>query len=167
MASHLIEANRKDAEIVHGDELGQKKCAQMLKELEAPNGLLALKDILEVGVNRKTGFVWAIQKKPTTHFFHKAGELVQYGTEVTCFCAKQRAKKVTGVKTKEMCFWVAIGDIHMDEKDSSKITFKNLTTGFTRTHPFSAFEHEEEDDEKDGEVEKGLPLSASEGGVKL
>ncbi|KAL5717837.1 hypothetical protein ACHQM5_010799 [Ranunculus cassubicifolius] len=170
MASHLIEANRKDAEIVHGDELGQKKCAQMLKELDVPNGLLPLKDILEVGVNRKTGFVWVTQKKPTTHLFRKAGQLVQYGTEVTCFCAKHRAKKVTGVKAKEMFFWVALGDIYVDEKDSSKITFKNPMTGFTRTHPLSAFEREEEEEKKKFEdtVERnGFPLLALEGCVDL
>ncbi|KAL5731770.1 hypothetical protein ACHQM5_004468 [Ranunculus cassubicifolius] len=168
MASHMIEANRKDAEIVHGNELGQKKCAQMLKELDVPNGLLPLKDILEVGVNRKTGFVWVTQKKPTTHYFQKAGQLVQYGTEVTCFCARHRARKVTGLKVKEMFFWVSLGDIYIDEKDATKVTFKNPTTGFTRTLPVSAFELDEDEAVKDGEIEKkGFPLLALEEGIKL
>ena len=51
-------------------------------------------------------------------------------------------RRLTGVKTKELLFWVSISDIYVDEKDLEKISFAN-PTGISRTFPVSAFELEE------------------------
>ncbi|XP_004135756.2 uncharacterized protein LOC101222618 [Cucumis sativus] len=127
------------AEVYHGDELCQEKSKQILKEVGLPNGLLPLKDIEECGILRETGFVWIKQKKSTTHKFEKIGKLVSYANEVTAIVEKNKIKKLTGVKTKELLVWVSLSDIYVDEPPSGKISFQT-PTGLFRTFPVSAFQ---------------------------
>ncbi|KAJ8761979.1 hypothetical protein K2173_006581 [Erythroxylum novogranatense] len=111
--------------------------------MELPNGLLPLKDILEVGYNRSTGFVWLTQKNQAEHKFKAADRLVWYDKVVTAFVEKRKMRKVTGVKAKELLIWVSIEDIYVDEKDLGTVTFSNSLTGISRSFHTSAFQLEE------------------------
>lgn len=143
MTSQHIATHREKAEIHTGESLCKQKSLELLEEIHLPMGLLPLDDIVEVGYNRTTGFVWLKQKKRKDHRFLKIGRQVSYDTEVTAFVENRRMRRLTGVKTKELLFWVSISDIYVDEKDLEKITFGN-PTGISRTFPVSAFELEEE-----------------------
>ncbi|KAF8391093.1 hypothetical protein HHK36_023393 [Tetracentron sinense] len=149
MASQAVENYRDNAEIYNGTALCMQKSQQLLEELSLPKGLLPLDDITEVGYNRTAGFVWLKQKKKTEHKFRLISRTVSYGTEVTAFVENRRMKKLTGVKSKELLFWVSISDIFIDDPSSGKISFGN-PTGISRSFPVSAFEIE---DEKDGSLD--------------
>ncbi|OMP09417.1 hypothetical protein COLO4_05530 [Corchorus olitorius] len=125
-----------------------------------PRGLLPLRDIEEVGYVKETGFVWLKQKKSITHKFDKIGKLVSYATEVTAVVEKNKIKRLTGVKTKELLIWITLSDIYVDDPPTGKITFKT-PAGLSRSFPVSAFEiegeeqvaKEKEDKEVNGAVE--------------
>lgn len=136
------EQKEKSAEIYNGDELCQEKTKLLLKEVGMPNGLLPLEDIIECGYVEETGYVWLKQRKKKEHLFEKIGKLVSYAPEVTAYVEKQKIKKLTGVKVKELLLWVTIGEIIADEPPSEKVTFK-ATSGLFRTFPASAFHVEE------------------------
>ncbi|XP_058101098.1 uncharacterized protein LOC131245564 [Magnolia sinica] len=154
MTSKEIEKYRETAEIYHGDDLCKQKSMELMEELSLPKGILPMdSNILEVGYNRSASFVWQIRKKKYQHFFQKIGRKTSYGTEVTAFVEKHRMKKLTGVKTKELLFWVPISEISIDDPASQNITFK-ATVGLSQTFPVSAFEIEEEEQELEEEEEK-------------
>lgn len=108
-----------------------------------PRGLLPLDDIVEVGHNESTGFVWLRQKNRKDHKFRAIGRNVSYDTEITAFVEDRKMKKLTGVKSKELLIWVTISDIYIQDPNSGKITF-GTASGLSRTFPVSAFEEEEE-----------------------
>ncbi|XP_022745198.1 uncharacterized protein LOC111295754 [Durio zibethinus] len=129
------------SEIYHGDEICQEKSKFLLQEVGMPRGLLPLKDIEECGYVKDTGFVWLKQKKSITHKFEKIGKLVSYATEVTAVVEKNKIKRLTGVKTKELLVWITLSDIYVDDPPTGKITFKT-PAGLSRSFPVSAFEIE-------------------------
>lgn len=137
------EMKAKASEMYHGDEICQEKSKFLLQEVGMPRGLLPLKDIIEVGYVKETGFVWLKQKKSITHKFDKIGRHVSYATEVTAVVEKNKIKKLTGVKTKELLVWITLSDIYVDDPPTGKITFKT-PAGLSRTFPVSAFEIEGE-----------------------
>ncbi|GKU91146.1 hypothetical protein SLEP1_g5059 [Rubroshorea leprosula] len=137
------EIRAKADELYHGDDKCQEKTKFLLQEVGMPNGLLPLRDIEECGYVKETGFVWLKQKKSITHKFEKIGKLVTYAPEVTAVVEKNRIKKLTGVKTKELLIWITLSDIYVDDPPTGKITFKT-PAGLSRTFPVSAFEVEEE-----------------------
>ncbi|OMO86250.1 hypothetical protein CCACVL1_09690 [Corchorus capsularis] len=132
------------SEIYHGDEICQEKSRFLLGEVGMPRGLLPLRDIEEVGYVKETGFVWLKQKKSITHKFDKIGKLVSYATEVTAVVEKNKIKRLTGVKTKELLIWITLSDIYVDDPPTGKITFKT-PAGLSRSFPVSAFEIEGEE----------------------
>jgi hypothetical protein len=138
----VTEEIKAKAEFYQGDQICQEKSKELLKEILLPNGLLPLKDIVECGYVRETGFVWLKQKKETTHKFQKIGKLVSYATEVTAYVEPNKIKKLTGVKTKELLIWVTLNEISVDDPPTGKITFRT-PTGLFRSFPVSAFEVEE------------------------
>ncbi|KAJ7968939.1 Protein of unknown function, DUF538 [Quillaja saponaria] len=144
MTTQQVINHREDAEIYNGETLCKQKSHEILQEISLPKGLLPLDDIVEIGYNRSTGFVWLKQKKKKEHRFKAIGRSVSYETEVTAFVEKYRMKRLTGVKSKELFIWVTISDICIDDSDSGKITFAN-PTGISRNFPVSAFDLEEED----------------------
>ncbi|GER24594.1 hypothetical protein STAS_00122 [Striga asiatica] len=143
MASQQIASHRENAEVHTGDAVCKQKSLELLERMHLPRGLLPLDDILEVGYNEATGFVWLKQKKSKTHVFRAIGRSVWYDTEVTAFVQDRRMKQVTGVKSKELLIWVTISDISIRDPDSGKITF-STPTGLSRSLPVSAFEEGEE-----------------------
>ncbi|KAE8728462.1 pentatricopeptide repeat-containing protein [Hibiscus syriacus] len=149
------------SEIYHGDEMCQEKSKFLLEEIGMPRGLLPLRDIEECGYVKDTGFVWLKQKKSITHKFEKIGKLVSYATEVTAVVEKNKIKKLTGVKTKELLVWITLSDIYVDDPPTGKITFKT-PSGLFRTFPVSAFEiHGEVVKEKNKEEKEVNAASAA------
>ncbi|KAM7278827.1 hypothetical protein ACFE04_005961 [Oxalis oulophora] len=127
-----------------GDEICQEKSKFLLSEVGLPTGLLPLHDIEEVGYIEATGFVWLKQKKAIVHKFEKINnKQVSYSTEVTAYVEKNKIKKLTGVKAKELLVWITISDITMDDPPTGKLTFKT-PAGLFKTFPTSAFELEDE-----------------------
>ncbi|XP_073145092.1 uncharacterized protein [Henckelia pumila] len=131
------------SELYAGDEICQTESKNLLTRMGLPNGLLPLIDMVECGYVEKTGFFWLTQKKKTEHKFEKIGRNFQYAAEVTGYVEKNKAKRLTGVKAKELLIWLNVCDIYVDHPPTGKITFKS-PTGLTRTFPVSAFELEEE-----------------------
>ncbi|XP_059439600.1 uncharacterized protein LOC132172167 [Corylus avellana] len=143
MASQQISNHRDDAEIHHGEALCKQKSHELLGGISLPKGLLPLDEVVEVGYNHTTGFIWLKQKRKKEHRFRAIGRTVSYDTEVTGFVEERRMRRLTGVKSKELLIWVSISDIYVDDPGSGKITFAN-STGISRTFPVSAFELESE-----------------------
>lgn len=142
MSSQQIANHRENAEVYHGDALCRQKSKELLEKINMPKGLLPLDDLIEVGHNASTGFVWLTQKKKKEHIFRRIGRKVAYDTEVTAFVDDRRMRRLTGVKTKELLIWVSITDIYIDDAASGKITF-GTATGLSRTFPVAAFEEEQ------------------------
>ncbi|XP_047318647.1 uncharacterized protein LOC124921979 [Impatiens glandulifera] len=136
-----IENHREKAEIYRGDSLCNQKSKELLESIQLPRGLLPLEDIEEVGHNVDTGFVWVKQKRAKEHKFKKIGRLVWYDTEVTAFVEDRRMRRLTGVKSKELLFWVSVNEIRIADPESKKITF-GTPTGISRSFPVEAFEEE-------------------------
>ena len=142
--TNSIQANREGAEIYTGDDLCRQKSIELLEELNLPRGLLPMDgNVEELGINRRTGFVWVRQKKALNYTFRKAGRLVCFGTEVTGFLENRRIKQVTGVKSRELLMWFPLGEFYVDPKNLTKITFKT-PAGLSLSYPTSAFELEEQ-----------------------
>ena len=152
MSQLITEELKAKSEYYEGDEMGRIKSKELLKEIDMPNGLLPLKDIIECGYHRESGFVWLKQKNKIEHRFEKIGKPVIYATEVTAYVENHKIKKLTGVKSKELMLWVNICDIYRDTPASDKLCFKT-PTGLFRSFPLSAFEVEETEKEKEKDKE--------------
>ncbi|XP_031130116.1 uncharacterized protein LOC116031904 [Ipomoea triloba] len=146
-SQELISTHRENAEIYTDPAVCKEKTLELLREINMPSGLLPLDDILEVGRNPESGFVWLKQKKAKEHKFKKIGKLVWYDSEVTAFVEERRMKHVTGVKSKELLIWVTLSYISIPDPDAGKIMFAT-PAGLSRSYPVSAFEAEEEANEK-------------------
>ena len=144
MALQQIATHLEGAEVYYGAAICKKKSLELLDECLLPKGLLPLTDLVEVGRNRTTGFVWLKQQKSLEYRFKAIGKTVSYESEVTAFVEDRRMRRLTGVKTKEMLIWVTVSDISVDHSNPSKISFAN-PTGLSRSFPVSAFEAEEEE----------------------
>ncbi|XVE51606.1 hypothetical protein DITRI_Ditri02bG0055100 [Diplodiscus trichospermus] len=144
MALPQPSTHREEAEVYNGAALCKQKSQELLGECRLPKGLLPLNDIVEVGHNRTTGFVWLKQRKSLEYRFKAVGKNVSYDTEVTAFIEDRRLRRLTGVKAKELLIWVTISDIYVEESNPSKITFAS-STGLSRSFPVAAFEAEEEE----------------------
>ena len=142
--TNSIQANREGAEIYTGDDLCRQKSIELLEDLNLPRGLLPMDgNVEELGINRRTGFVWVRQKKALNYTFRKAGRLVCFGTEVTGFLEDRRIKQVTGVKSRELLMWFPLGEFYVDPKSPNKIIFRT-PAGLSLSYPTSAFELEEQ-----------------------
>ena len=141
MASQVGEKYRNGAEIYNGDALCKKKSIELLVELILPNGLFPLEDIEEFGFNRNEGFIWLLQKKKKDHNFKKIKRAVSYAQQVTAFVEKDKMKKMTGVKTKELMLWLSVVEMYIEDPSSGKITFKT-GTGLSDSFTSSAFQLE-------------------------
>ncbi|RDX79954.1 hypothetical protein CR513_39556, partial [Mucuna pruriens] len=151
MATEQIAHHREEAEIYEGEAVCMQKSRLLLDEILLPRGLLPLENIVEMGYNRTTGFVWLKQKRKKEHRFHAIGRTVSYETEVTAFVEEHRMRRVTGVKTKEFFLWVNIAEIFIDDTDSGKIFFAN-STGIARSFPISTFSLQEEQQQHNNNV---------------
>ncbi|CAI9771811.1 unnamed protein product [Fraxinus pennsylvanica] len=144
MASTKSQADeRARAEIVQGAEECYQHSIELLEELGFPRGVLPLKDLVECGRVRETGFVWMKQKAPYEHFFVGSNTLVSYANEVTAYVEKGRMKKMTGIKSKQFLLWVPIVEMSIEEPDAKKIYFKT-PMGIGRSFPVTAFMSPEE-----------------------
>ncbi|XP_066375736.1 uncharacterized protein [Miscanthus floridulus] len=139
MASQDIESHRAGAEVNAGDAACRKKSVELLEELSLPKGLLPREDIQEFGYNRKTGFMWLVQrKKKVVDTFKKIKQTVSYASEVTAIAEKGKLRKITGVKTKELMPWLSVVEVYIPEALPEKVTFKT-STGLSDTFDGAAF----------------------------
>lgn len=144
MASNSKMVNeREGAEIVYGAEECYNHSIDLLQELGFPKGVLPLKDLVECGRVRETGFVWMKQKAASEHFFEGTKTLVSYGLEVTCYVEKLKMKKMSGIKSKQMFVWVPITEMSIDGTKGKKIHFKT-PMGIGKSFPVTAFMTTEE-----------------------
>ncbi|BAT87300.1 hypothetical protein VIGAN_05065500 [Vigna angularis var. angularis] len=143
MTTTQIAHHRDAAEIYKGEAVCKQKSRLLLDEILLPRGLLPLDNIVEMGYNRTSGFVWLKQKHKKEHRFTSIGRTVSYDTEVTAFVEEHRMRRVTGVKTKELFLWVTISEIFVEEPACAKISFAN-STGISRSFPLSAFSIQDE-----------------------
>lgn len=141
----LIETHRIGAEIYHGD-ICRAKTLELLKQHSLPRGLLQVDEIEEFGFNRNSGFFWLKTKKKKEHKFKSIGQTVVYNVEITAFAEKGRLSKLTGVKGKELFVPVTIGDIVVGVPSADMIKIIS-PIGLGRSHPISAFELEEGEEE--------------------
>ncbi|KAE8699849.1 embryoproteinsis-associated protein EMB8 [Hibiscus syriacus] len=135
---------RTGAEIVYGAEDCYRHSLELLQELGFPKGVLPLKDLVECGRVRETGFIWMKQKAPYEHFFAGTNTKVSYAAEVTAYVEKFRMKKMTGVKSKQVFIWVPITEMSIDDATGDKMYFKT-PMGIGKSFPVTAFMTEEEE----------------------
>ncbi|KAK6935605.1 Protein of unknown function DUF538 [Dillenia turbinata] len=140
-----LEGERAGAEVVYGPEECHRSSIELLEELGFPKGVLPLKDLVECGRVRETGFVWMKQKAPCEHFFQGTDTLVSYATEVTAYVEKGKMKKMTGVKSKQLLLWVSISEMSITE--SGKSIYFKTPMGLGKAYPLTAFTTEEEKQE--------------------
>ncbi|KAK4707699.1 hypothetical protein R3W88_028624 [Solanum pinnatisectum] len=131
--------HRENAEVYTDPLICMKKSLELLEEINLPRGPLLLEDVARL-------------KKETDHCFKKIKKTVTYAAEVTSFVKNRRLKNITGVKTKELAFWVNVSDISIKDPQSKKITFA-IPSGIKKSFPVSALELEEEEEKKE-EVNK-------------
>ncbi|XAR70092.1 hypothetical protein NMG60_11026844 [Bertholletia excelsa] len=141
-----MEDQRAGAEIVYGAEECSRHSLELLEELGFPKGVMPLKDLVECGRVRETGFVWMKQRAPYEHFFEGTNTKVSYATEVTAYIEKFKMKKMTGVKSKQLMLWVPIVEMSIEDPASKKIYFKT-PVGIGKSYPVTAFLTEEEKQE--------------------
>ncbi|CAM6125217.1 unnamed protein product [Calypogeia fissa] len=132
-----LEKLKEGAIVSFGDDALEKAILH-LEDYALPGGLLPLKDVIESGYVKETGFVWVKQQKETRHLFRKAGKLVSYGTEIKGFLEKNRLRELTGVKAKELFIWAPISDISIDITTPGKIFFRSIG-GLGKMFPVEAF----------------------------
>ena len=92
----VVGGERAGAEIVYGAEECYKNSVELLEELGFPKGVMPLKNLVECGRVRATGFVWMKQNTPYEHFFEATNTRVSYALEVTAYVDKGCMKKMTG-----------------------------------------------------------------------
>ncbi|KAK3015967.1 hypothetical protein RJ639_006302 [Escallonia herrerae] len=143
MTSQRITDHRQNADVFTG-EVCKQKSKELLASISLPRGLLPLDDIVEVGHNKSTGFVWLKQMRRKDHKFRKIGKTVSYDTEVTAFVEERRMRRLTGVKSKELLIWITVTDIYIVDVSSGKITF-GTASGISRSYPVSAFEADDDE----------------------
>lgn len=154
------------SEVYRGDKICREKSRELLQQVGLPEGLLPLRDIVECGYIKESGFVWLRQKNKIEHYFHKViynccacmqyeymyiqelcmyftccmqvGRRVSYGEEITGYVEKQRIRKLTGVKGKELMMWLTLSDISIDDPVTGLLTCRT-PSGIVRSFPASAF----------------------------
>lgn len=131
-------AQKDGAAVAKGHEEGTKLAISILEEFGLPLGLLPLADVIEVGFDRGTGYMWILQKKKVEHSFKLISKLVSYDTEINGYVLNNKIKKLKGVKAKELMLWPPVNEITVDEQSAGKIHFKSLA-GITKTFPVGAF----------------------------
>ncbi|KAG4957110.1 hypothetical protein JHK85_043490 [Glycine max] len=129
---------RAGAEIVYGAEECHRSSMELLEELGFPKGVMPLKDLVECGRVRETGFIWMKQKAPSQHFFEATKTLVSYAAEVTAYVEKFKMKKMNGIKSKQVFIWVPIAEMSIDGDNGKKILFKT-PMGLGKSYPATAF----------------------------
>ena len=101
MTSKQIATHREGAESYHGTALFKQNMQELLDEFRLPKGLMPLNNLVEVGYNRTTGFIWLKQQKTFKYWFKVLGA-ASYGLEIIAFLEDRRMPGLTGVKSKEM-----------------------------------------------------------------
>ncbi|KAK8560964.1 hypothetical protein V6N13_026399 [Hibiscus sabdariffa] len=143
MASKDIATHRAGAEIYHGATLCKQKAQELLDKFRLPKTFMPFNNLVEVGFNPTTGFIWLKQQKPTKYRVKDIG-VSSYAIEMTGFLEDRRMRKLTGIKSKEMMIWITLSDISIDQTDPSKIIF-TTSMKLSKSFPVTTFEAEPEE----------------------
>ncbi|KAK8577552.1 hypothetical protein V6N13_027822 [Hibiscus sabdariffa] len=100
-------------------------------------------NLIELGFNPTTGFIWLKQLNPTKYMVKDIG-VSSYASEMTGFLEVGRMRKLTGIKSKEMMIWITLSDISIDQSNPNKIIF-TISVGLSKNFPVTAFEAEPEE----------------------
>ncbi|XP_078179808.1 uncharacterized protein LOC144573901 [Carex rostrata] len=122
-----FDVNCNGAEIVKGDVECKKKLVQLLEELSLPKGLISLENVEEFSYNRNVGFIYMVHSKEkdrTERTFKKIKQVVSYASEVTAYVEKEKLKKISGVKTKELLIWFLIAEVYIEEGSKEKLRLR-------------------------------------------
>ncbi|CAA6665834.1 unnamed protein product [Spirodela intermedia] len=111
-----------DFKIYTGDDLCRQKAIDLLEELNLPRGL---------------------PHRERRGDRHQPSDRLR----VTGFVEDRRMRRVTGVKSREMLIWIPLGEFFVNPKDTTKITFRT-PAGLSKTYPASAFELEEQGNQR-------------------
>ncbi|XVF57022.1 hypothetical protein PTKIN_Ptkin06aG0169200 [Pterospermum kingtungense] len=103
---------------------------------------MPLNNLVEVGYNPTTGFIWLKHQNSFEHYYKVVKKSSRYDEEIKGFIEDRQIKKLRGVKAKEMV-WVPISNISVDDSNSPKITFAT-PMGFSLTFAAASFEAEAE-----------------------
>ncbi|CAL1393442.1 unnamed protein product [Linum trigynum] len=129
---------KQGATVAKGHEEAMKMAVSLLKEFGLPEGMLPLEEMVEAGYVKETGYFWIVQKKGTKHLFKMISKQVSYDAEISGYIEKNKAKKMKGVKAKELMLWPPVNEIVVDDPPTGKVHFKSLG-GITKTFPVQAF----------------------------
>ncbi|KAK8560967.1 hypothetical protein V6N13_026402 [Hibiscus sabdariffa] len=143
MESKDIATHRAGAEIYYGATLCKQKAQELLDKFRLPKMFMPFNNLVEVGFNPTTGFIWLKQQKPTKYRVKDIG-VSSYAIEMTGFLEDRRMRKLTGIKSKEMMIWITLSDISIDQTDPSKIIF-TTSMKLSKSFPVVAFEAEPEE----------------------
>ncbi|CAN1850731.1 hypothetical protein LINPERHAP1_LOCUS40014 [Linum perenne] len=128
---------KKGATVKKGHEQSMSMAISLLKEFNLPEGMLPLEDVIESGFVRETGFFWIVQRKSVKHEFKMIGKQVSYDKEISSYIEKNKARKLKGVKAKELLMWPPLNEMAVDEV-SGKVRVKSLG-GIAESFPAAAF----------------------------
>ncbi|KAL2650984.1 hypothetical protein R1flu_019112 [Riccia fluitans] len=122
----MAEAKHREGADIYEGEVALEKAASLLEDSGLPGGLLPLKNVIEAGHVKETGYVWIRQEEEIEHVFKQVGRPVKYGTEIKAFIEKGRLRDLSGVKSKEMLLWVPINDISVPSTAPNKVAFRSI-----------------------------------------
>ncbi|KAJ4831675.1 hypothetical protein Tsubulata_020888 [Turnera subulata] len=114
------------------EDICRQKCRELMVSHSLPDGLFPL-DILELGYNPSSGFIWLKLKEPQQHKFQLIKRTVYYDIEITGFLEKGRLRDITGVKGKEI-IWCRLSDVRL-----------SASSGLGMDFPIQAFQLTEEE----------------------
>ncbi|KAK8577556.1 hypothetical protein V6N13_027826 [Hibiscus sabdariffa] len=143
MASKDIATHRAGVEIYHDATFCKQKAQEFLDKFRLPKMFMPFNNLVEVGFNPTTGFIWLKQQKPAKYRVKEIG-VSSYATEMMGFLEDCQMRKLTGIKSKEMMIWITLSDISIDQTDSSKIIF-TTSMKLLKSFPVTAFETESEE----------------------
>ncbi|KAK8560963.1 hypothetical protein V6N13_026398 [Hibiscus sabdariffa] len=94
MASKDIATHRAGTEIYYGATLCKQKAQELLDKFRLPKTFMPFNNLVEVGFNPTTGFIWLKQQKPTKYRVKDIG-VSSYAIEMTGFLEDRRMRKLT------------------------------------------------------------------------
>ncbi|EEF42670.1 conserved hypothetical protein [Ricinus communis] len=78
--SQETESHKENAEIYHGEDLCKQKLHELLESFSLPNGLFPV-EIMELGYNQSSQFIWLKQRHKTVYKHLLINKIVTFEAE--------------------------------------------------------------------------------------